>query len=381
MRVIALATLALAAASPLAQAASVYPRPANAKPMFLVLPNHHLRAPAGAPLEPLTQWNGSFTDQLGQNITYVMAGTDPGASDSATNIRVLIVPVKVVFGANNGNMTFDPLAVTLPGGQTLIDNVLASPLFSTGTKFNQGGTVVGRGEYIDAYQRANFWSSVSTNKHYHVNLKVAATLQPELTITVKARQGKVITNPFGSNPAGEMYVNAFDKQVIAYINANPRIRPNELPLFISYDTYLTEAPLEGCCIGGYHSALDSEPNGQTYAYTTYEDEAGSFSQDVSAMSHELGEWMDDPFTDNSVNCADNTIMEVGDPLENNANYGAYPYLLNGFTYNLQSLVFIDYFGAPTSGPVNGWYSFQNDMAGRCPGQGGTARRGPAMLMR
>jgi len=61
-------------------------------------------------------------------------------------------------------------------------------------------------------------------------------------------------------------------------------------------------------------------------------------------------------------------MENGDPIENNANYGGFPYTLNGFTYNLQSLVFIDYFGAPTTGPVNGWYSFQNDLTGTCPGQ-------------
>jgi hypothetical protein len=99
------------------------------------------------------------------------------------------------------------------------------------------------------------------------------------------------------------------------------------------------------------------------------------------MSHELGEWMDDPFTDNSVNCTDNQLMEVGDPLENNANYGAYPYKLNGFTYNLQSLVFIDYFGAPTSIPLHGWYSFQNDESGPCPGQNVTAARTAAATLR
>jgi hypothetical protein len=37
------------------------------------------------------------------------------------------------------------------------------------------------------------------------------------------------------------------------------------------------------------------------------------------LSHDLGEWMDDPFVDNSLNCIDNSLMEVGDPLENNAN--------------------------------------------------------------
>jgi hypothetical protein len=373
MRIPAFASLALLASAIALPAVPVAAQPSSIpKPKFIVLPNHMgATLPAGKPTAQLPQWNGSFTDHLGQTINFTMVGGDPAATNTTSNVRVYIIPIKMVFGPKNGNMTFDPLAVTLPNGQSLIQNVLASPLFSKGVRFNQGGVRVGAGQYIDAFQRANFWSSVSTNTKYHVNL-VNATVLPEQTITVSNRNGKVITNPFGSGPAGEMYVNSFDAQVVAMIASLPQIKPNVLPLFITYDTYLTEAPLEGCCIGGYHSAIGSQPGGQTYAYTTYEDEAGSFSQDVSAMSHELGEWMDDPFVDNSVNCLDNTLMEDGDPLENNANYGAFPYTLNGFTYNLQSLVFIDYFGAPTTGPVNGWYSFQNDEAGTCPGQPGAA---------
>jgi hypothetical protein len=207
------------------------------------------------------------------------------------------------------------------------------------------------------------------------------TVLPEQTIRVTVNQGEAITNPFGTIPVGQMYINPFDKQIRNIMAGLPQITPNVLPLFITYDNYLTEVPHQGCCIGGYHSAVGSQPGGQTYAYTTYVDEPGSFSQDVSAMSHELGEWMDDPFVDNSVNCADNTLMETGDPLENNANYGGFPYTVNGFTYNLQSLVFLDYFGAPPANSLNGWYSFQNDEAGTCPGQppSGSARRASFVL--
>jgi len=148
-----------------------------------------------------------------------------------------------------------------------------------------------------------------------------------------------------------------------------QINPGVLPIFVTYDIYLSELPLgQLCCIGGYHSALGAQPSGQTYSYTTYVDSPGTFAQDVSAMSHELGEWMDDPFVDNTVNCNDNSLMEDGDPLENNANFGAFPYTVNGFTYNLQSLVFIGYFGAPRSTSLNSWLSFQNDEQSVCPGQ-------------
>ena len=68
---------------------------------------------------------------------------------------------------------------------------------------------------------------------------------------------------------------------------------------------------------------------------------------VSVLSHEIGEWADDPLTlnynSNNTPCG---ILEVGDPLEGNPNYGAHPYKLNRFTYNLQDLVTLPYFGAP-----------------------------------
>src|ERR1022692_280216 len=106
----------------------------------------------------------------------------------------------------------------------------------------------------------------------------------------------------------------------------------------------------------------------TYCCTSNVNSSGSFSQDVSALSHEIGEWLDDPFTDNRVNCHDNSILEVGDPLEGNSNYGGFPYTLGGFTYNLQSLVVLGYFGAPASTSVHSWLSFQNDESHVCPGQ-------------
>lgn len=147
--------------------------------------------------------------------------------------------------------------------------------------------------------------------------------------------------------------------------AQIKITPGVLPLFIIYDVFLTSG---GCCIGGYHSANGAQPGGHTYAHATYVDSLGSFSQDVSALSHEIGEWVDDPFVNNHVHCNDNNILEVGDPLEGNANYGAYPYTLNGFTYNLQSLLFIGYFGAPKTTSVHSWLAFQNDESHVCPGQ-------------
>jgi hypothetical protein len=365
----------LAATAALSLGASAAPAPASKwsvlRPLFVTIPNnapgHHKLIKH--PTSTLTQWNGSFTDHLNQTINYTMVGTDPATTNTHSLIPVVIIPIKMVYGNLNGNRNFNPNAIRVSNGKTVTENFLASPLFKNTVDFVQGGTDVGKTQYIDAYQRANFWKYVQTHMQYHVKLGTVTLLKPQ-TITVSPAFGQVEQNPFGSGNIGTMEIDVFDLKLQDIMAANPdTITPGVLPLFISANIYLTEGTgHEVCCIGGYHSALASQPGGQTYAYATYATEPGVFSQDVSAWSHEIGEWMDDPFVDNSVNCADNSSMENGDPLENNANYGAFPYTVNGFTYNLQSLVFIGYFGAPTDTSLHSWLSFQNDMQNVCPGQ-------------
>jgi hypothetical protein len=156
-------------------------------------------------------------------------------------------------------------------------------------------------------------------------------------------------------------INWFDAQIQGLITKFTQIQPNAFPIFLTYDVYLTQN--NGCCIGGYHSSEGSLSNPQAYAHFTYVDHPGDFAQDVSALSHEVGEWADDPLVVN-VN-GNNTpcgILEVGDPEEGFANFGGFPYTLNGFTYNLQDLVTLPYFGAPTSTSVNGWLSFQGNSS-------------------
>ena len=146
-----------------------------------------------------------------------------------------------------------------------------------------------------------------------------------------------------------------------YILAHPEITPDSLPIFITDDTYLTAGSpiLNNCCIGGYHSA-----NGpQAYSHFTFIRVPGDFSQDVAALSHEVGEWMDDPGVKGAFNPVACGILEVGDPEEGFTNYGDFPYPLGGFTYNLQDLVFLEYFGAPATTSFKGDLSFHDNPFG------------------
>lgn len=320
--------------------------------MYTVMPAH-LRTDVVAPAASLETWNGSFT-YSGSNYSYNMVGAAPSTNSTAT-ITTYIIPVKIVITNRNGTKsTYDPSHV-LSNGNTVTNNTLLSPLFDSTTTYTQGGVDVGTTQYIDAFQRANFWGTVQSDTNSH--LLLSATVLAEQTLSPTRTFGKT-GSVFGFT-AAEVDINWFDSQVPGLIS-KLGIQPNQFPIFLLYDTYLTQG---GCCIGGYHSSEGSTSNPQSYAEATYVDHAGAFSQDVSALSHEIGEWADDPltvnFNGNNTPCG---ILEVGDPEEGFSNYGAFPYSLHGFTYNLQDLVMLSYFGAPTSTSVNGWYSFQGNSS-------------------
>jgi hypothetical protein len=324
---------------------------------FVVMPPHLRNDLALTPAAPLQSWNGSFT-YGGTRYTYNMVGTAP-STNTTVSIKTYIIPVKIVITNRNGTKsTYDP-AHKLSNGNSVTTNTLDSPIFDSTTTYTQGGVDVGTTQYSDAFQRANFWGTVKNNLNSH--LLLSPTVLAEQTLSPSRTYGKT-GSVFGFT-AALVDINWFDAQIPNLIN-KLGIQTNQFAIFLTYDTYLTQGG--GCCIGGYHSSEGSISNPQSYSEATYVDHVGVFSQDVSALSHEVGEWVDDPltvnFNGNNTPCG---ILEVGDPLEGNANYGGYHYVLHGFTYNLQDLVTLPYFGAPTSTTVNGWLSFQGESLGVC----------------
>jgi hypothetical protein len=294
-----------------------------------------------------------------------MAGSDPATSNTDTHIKTVIIPVIMVYGASNGNMTFDPSVKRTSGygKKSVLKALPVSPIFDPGADFTSGAIDCGTAQYVDSYQRCNFWGNVSTNTGYHTVLDVIKIkgVKP-LTINVTAAQGNVINNPWGTGKVGTMSINSFDSQIHSYLSSHStKITPDIFPLFISYDIYLTSG---GCCIGGYHSASGA----QSYGYSTYVDTQHAFSVDISAISHEIAEWMDDPFTNNHVFCNDNSILEVGDPLVPVGEFGTFESNLNGITWHPQEMAMMPYFGAPTSTSANGWTAMHNSITNVCPGQ-------------
>ena len=306
----------------------------------------HLTADSGTPATPLTTWNGSFVYQ-GRTYKYNMVGTAP-TTGTSTTVPTFIIPIALQYKSGGTTTTFSPLT-KLSNGRTVVQNTQASPIFQKMDWVTPEGTNLGTTQYEDAFQRGNFWSEVSAAPGYHLLLG-SPTVAPLQTLVVPAADGSV-GNEFGIT-VGLADITWFDGQLQTILTKfKSKITPGTFPIFITYDSYLTEG---GCCIGGYHSSYGSVSAPQAYAQFTYIGTAGVFAQDVSALSHEAGEWLDDPLVVNTegnpVVCG---ILEVGDPEEGFANYGAFPYTLNGFTYNLQDLVYLEYFGAANTTSVDG----------------------------
>jgi hypothetical protein len=313
----------------------------------------HLTEDLGIPATPLTTWNGSFI-YLGHTYKYNMVGTTPSTGTSTT-VPVFLIPIALQYKTGTTTTTFTPLTKQ-SNGRSAVANTFESPIFQNMDWIaGDGVTDLGTTQYEDAFQRGNFWGQIPSGSNYHV-LFGTPRITPVQTIVVPSADGSV-GNEFGVK-VGLADINWFDGQIQAIMTKFKVIQPNTLPVFMTYNVYLTSG---GCCIGGYHSSFGSVAAPQAYSHFTYIGTPGAFSQDVGALSHELGEYVDDPLVVNTqgnpVQCG---ILEVGDPEEVFANYGDFPYTFNGFTYNLQDLTYLEYFGAANTTSVGGELTFHNN---------------------
>jgi len=316
----------------------------------------------------------------GTKYKYTMVGTNPFvANPGATSlINAQVIPIQFVFNSFGGYVA-DPTAADptcSPAGtaQALTD---ASPIFNA-IPGKIWGTSVGTGQYVDLFQRANFYTQTrptGVNPNYHVTL----VNQPALAaIQVPITGGDVVAGTCGN--IGLLDIATWDNYIQTSLMPllaaqNPPIAPpTSLAIFLLYNVVLFEGSTSNCCILGYHSAFnDPAYGGAFHSYVSVEfDSNKSFTgvADISAMSHEVAEWMDDPSGANPTpswgnigqvsGCQAN--LEVGDPLSGTLDQ---IYMsANKYTYHVQDLTFTSWFyGQHPSTGVNGWYSFLGTFLG------------------
>ena len=347
---------------------------------------------ATKPSETLPLWTFSVqSTRDNNNYTGVMVGRNPtirGKGHGSASVPTFIVPLIIITHEIGTNVDFNTGNITTVLGDTTFDPTVAddaclaspndvpltlvqqSPILQSAT-FHFGGTNVGTTQYIDAFQRANFWA-VNHHNTYHVLLDPVRTLAP-VVIDVPAANGLGLTTtalgqpPFCA-PLGVVDFDWFDAyidQVVLPELAAQGVNPANFPIFLVHNLVWAFPPINNgfnCCVQGYHGTTGLPI--QTYSPVDFESTGvfGSGAEDTNVMAHEVGEWMNDPFGNNPTppwghigqqpGCQGN--YEVGDPLSD-TNVG--PVVMpNGFTYHLQELAFFSWFyGAPSIG-VNGWFS-------------------------
>lgn len=300
-----------------------------------------------------------------------MVGTSPFLRDErTTTIPAVLVPFIVQLTNTTSGFTtrFDPSTAPDAGctaGQTTMSLVENSPIFQP-RPWTLNGVDVGVTQYIDAFQRSNFWQDMhDTANGWHTLLTYtvgdALTLSltyPAPTAAAEVRVGAVTscTNPTGSgttNGAGYQGIVDFNTLVNAMAGdiASHNLAPSQFPIFILYNVMYSQNGL--LYLGGYHFSEAPYPQaptspGQTFAMANFRTN-GTGPFDVSILSHEIAEWVNDPGGFNAVppwgNIGEVTgckrALEVGDPLTQTE----LPPITgpNGFVYHLQELAYFSWF--------------------------------------
>ena len=355
------------------------------------------RSPQIDPVQPadstpsLPIWGYQITSPVnGVSYSGYMVGTSPfNRGARTTTIPVILVPVIASFTNTTSGFTttFDPSSapdVGCTAGQTAMSLVENSPIFQS-KDWTLNGVYVGNTQYIDAFQRANFWQYVQyTGSAYHTLLNysvgdpLALTLQyaaPTPAAEVRTGVQTLCTNQGGSGSTnasayqGVVDVSTLQDAMTGYIAAH-NLTPDQLVIFILYNVMYSQDGL--LYLGGYHFTgapypqLLSSP-GQTYILANFRSNGmGPF--DVSILSHEIAEWMDDPGGFNQVppwgNIGEVTgckrVLEVGDPLTRTD----LPVVVgsNGFAYHLQELAFFSWFFRTPALGAGGNFSNNGSLA-------------------
>lgn len=301
----------------------------------------------------IPHWSFTYTDPTNaQSYTATMVGSDPRASGSTT-VKTQIIPLEFSFVAAGQDMsavnalygytthplnwTADP---TAGGNASDVAKTLASPIFqSYHYDSDLGGDA---GQYGDVFMRAQFNKIGSS---YHVKLANQAVL-PKISFAVPASQGVAYTR-FSGAVAGIVESTWFSTKIQDLIRSL-NIDAQTVPIFLTHNVLLFGGHdnYTNCCTLGYHGAAmplgrgAGEANGQgnnavhTFIYAAYTspNTYTGFSpttsptrglSDIHALSHEVAEWLDDPFVNNAVQpwltptapqygCTG--VLETGDPV-------------------------------------------------------------------
>jgi hypothetical protein len=368
--------LLLALPSSLQASAADTPSAVNTIPILPQVPSTPLydigvqnaisNAPIAAPTTTPTLFTAKVVDGT-STFTYSMVGKNPAVAttNGLTTVNTELVPVIVKF--SNGDTWNATVADGCDTGASALTRTKNSPIFVS-QAWHFGLVSIGTGQVTDAFQRAEFWKYANplygVNPTYGVNLALT-TLAP-VTINVPTADSALFTAPCGNKLLGavnESWLQNYLQGTVIPSLTSKGVGATTFPIFLLHNVVAYVGTTSVCCVLGYHAAYSpSAGEIQTYAIADYDNSADfTGDSDITALSHEVGEWMNDPIGNNPTKpwghigqvsgCQSN--LEVGDPLSG-TNFAD---TVSSFTYHPQELAFFSWFyhQKPSWG-ANGWYS-------------------------
>ncbi len=323
-------------------------------------------------ISSVPHFSGSFESQE-KAYPFTMVGAKP-QSNATTQIPVQIIPISLFFeefvDEHGAPIVLDPGAI--------VPRVQASP------NFHDAQYATGTTQFADAVQRAQFDAIAA--KDWHTLLKAPKILKP-LRIAVPRGDARVYRNPSTGVVYAIVDTDFFLSQLNTIIQM-ANLSPDALAIALTSNVFLApQKDIKKCCVLGFHTSFDVGEMAQirfvqTFIWASWVDQGilGPGLADVTPMSHEISEWMNNPFgtnavpawqVPNSTGCQSN--LETGDPLALMPDAG-YPVLIDGFTYHPQNQVLMQWFqrGA-TSDAFEGAFSFPDQSIMTSPSQACPAR--------
>jgi hypothetical protein len=298
-------------------------------------------------LRSFPTFDGSFTFD-GTTYPYTMVGHDPargGEVEVDTSLIVLSFSFDEFVDDQGNNIVIDASGI--------VDDVIHSPNFIA-TQYTDGFS-----QFSDAVQRASFFNVMRRN--WHTSIDKPRMLTP-VTIHVPVGLADVL-----STSTGKLLAFVDDDFLFSQIQTILQLeglRTDELPILLSSN-------VSGQGFLGFHDAFDVQVGNrqgiQTYLYTSWFDEDifGPIFADATTITHEISEWMADPFVNNIVPeyvipesggfCLD--VLEVGDPIEFLPNQ-MMPITVHGKLYHTQVETTVQWFSREVpSSAFQGAYSY------------------------
>jgi hypothetical protein len=305
----------------------------------------------GADVLPTTRtvahwWGSNLDPSDGVTYGYNMVGADPNnctGSDCSVTIEVDITPINVNVGGLTFNGT-DVLAATLASPQFALNDYGSTPAATAGaSNLPRGaGGALSQGDVgnllqlQDAIMRAQF--NKIGNSNYHMILH--PNVLPAVTLNVPSNQGTLL-----QSGRGVIFADINISWWASHINnLEQSADATHLPVYLTNNVLLHIGQnVFNCCVIGFHGtraagngvgSANSKGNAvvQTFAWASWV-QPGIYArpdggtdwalQDIHALSHEIAEWADDPFVNNTVEpwltptapqygCTG--VLETGDPV-------------------------------------------------------------------